>query len=226
MLLVETAPGERVDDVRVHEVGPANDVPVNDVPVNDVPAVVRPRTSVRESLPGLIRSFGPHGAWIAIWSAVGAFGTVLTPLLLTRPLALLILSPRTVVVVVAAAQLDLIPFLLVGLFRLSVADWSYFELGRRAGAVSELPSSLAGVRARVARFWPLRLIGRVSHRLAAMVCRSRPAAALVLALRPSGRYLAVAGAYGVSWGLAAASSVFGTVAYLVIVHQSLATVTG
>lgn len=177
------------------------------------------------SLTSLARATGAHGLWIGIWSVVGVLGTALTPALLHRPALLLALSPRTLVVALAAAELGLIPFVLLGVARLSVADWSYFELGRRAGRTSG-PPWLDRISSRLTLVAPLRWAVDLSNRLASMLCQSSPAAALVLALRPNGRYLAIAGAYGVSARLAATASLVGTVGYLVVVHRSISIIMG
>lgn len=200
-------------------------VTANDNGVIPMTAPARLRAPGVGSLTSIARSAGLHGLWIGIWSAVGLLGTALTPALLQRPTLLLALSPRTFVVVLAAAELGLLPFLLLGVARLSVADWSYFELGRRTGFARDR-RRLVQLSSRVRLVAPLRWAVRVSDRLASMLCRSAPAAALVLALRPNGRYLAIAGAYGVSARLAAASSLIGTVAYLVVVHRSLSYLVG
>lgn len=151
-----------------------------------------------------VRAGWGHSAWIGTWSVIGLIGTVCTPALLDRPGWLLLLVPRTYSVVLAARQLDLVEFILLGLFRLSVADPSYYLLGRRYAAA--VPAGLRRPPRRLTRW----LLG--------LLARSRSLALVVLFLRPNGRYLAVAGAQQLRAphvGLAVTS---GTLCYLFAVH--------
>ena len=61
-------------------------------------------------------------------------GHVLAPhLLVTNPLILMMLSPRTINLAVAAGTVPLPTFLAVGLVRLAAADPCHYTLGRMHG---------------------------------------------------------------------------------------------
>lgn len=150
------------------------------------------------------RSGGLHSRWIGAWSVVSLAGTFATPLLLHRPILLLLLAPRTLAVVLAAQQLSLVELVVLGTVRLSVADPSYFILGRR---FSQIPARVPR------RCGPMR---RLVLWLFSLIERSPGLAAAVIFVRPSGRYLAVAGAKGMSAIHAGIAAVTGTVAYLTL----------
>lgn len=147
-----------------------------------------------------------HGLWILSWTVVGLAGTAAAPLLLDRPVLLMVMSPRTLFVALAVPHLDLVSFVVLGTARLCVSDASYFILGTRVPRSDSLASGS---------------LARGTQRLVRMMCASRALTGLVLFLRPSGRYLAVAGAHRVSAPLATVTSVAGTVLYLTAVHQGL-----
>lgn len=157
-----------------------------------------------------LRHGGVHSQWIVFCSLITTAGTIVTPLLLHRPVLLLLLAPRTVAVALAAGHLDLAEFLVLGTLRLSLADPSYFVMGRRFASI---PGARRGPRGPLGRLvlWLLDLIGR-----------SSVLAGVVLFLRPSGRYLAVAGAKGVSVTLAMTAAATGTICYLAVVHTGRA----
>ena len=159
-----------------------------------------------------LRQTGGHGLWIAVWSLVGAGGTVASPVLLGSPQLLMLLAPRAVFVALAAPGLSLPAFVALGLFRLSVADGSYYLIGRR----SQQSVASFAERCRSKRWWSP---AGFADRCARWLCRSKPMAGLVLFFRPSGRFIGIAGAYGVPAWLAASTSVTGTVVYLVAMHQ-------
>ena len=161
---------------------------------------------------GWLRQTGAHGAWIGAWSLVGFTGTAASPLLLGSPAMLMFLAPRAVFVALAAPTLPLLPFLAIGLFRLSVADGSYFVLG---GRVRDRVEAYAE-RCRERRWWSP---SGFADRCARWICHSRLTAGLVLFFRPSGRFCGVAAAYGVPAWLTGVASLSGTVAYLVAMHQ-------
>lgn len=140
------------------------------------------------------------------WTVVGVAGTIAAPVLIHRPVLLMALSPRAAFVALAARHLGLTAFVALGTARLCVSDASYFILGGRFPR-SVQPSS--------------RRVLRSAQRSMRLLCSSPPLAGLVLFLRPSGRYLAVAGAHRVSAPLATITSVTGTVVYLIAVHQGL-----
>lgn len=161
---------------------------------------------------GWLRQTGAHGAWIGIWSVLGLGGTVASPLLLSTPALLMFLAPRAVFVALAAPTLPLVPFLLMGLFRLSVADGSYFVLGGRVQTqVAEYAE-----RCRSRRWWSP---SGFADRCARWICHSRLMAGVVLFFRPSGRFCGVAAAYGVPAWLTGTATLSGTVVYLVAMHQ-------
>ena len=151
-----------------------------------------------------LRGGGLHSHWIGTWSAVSLVGTFATPLLLHRPVLLLLLAPRTLAVALAAQQLSLLELVLLGTVRLSLADPSYFILGRR---FSQMPARVPR------RCGPMR---RLVLWLFSLIERSPALAATVIFLRPSGRYLAVAGAKGMPATHACIAAVTGTVAYLMV----------
>lgn len=164
-----------------------------------------------------LRATRAHGIWILIWSAIGWVGLAWSPLLLDQPFLLMLLAPRAAFVLLAASDASFLPFVALGTFRLSVTDASWFVAGRSFPRTRTGPSrGLAGTR------WALR-IGDV---LCRWLCGRPLLAGAVLFFRPNGRYLGVAGAYGVCPRLSAVSSLAGTVLYLVIVHQGVGLFTG
>lgn len=166
---------------------------------------------------GWIQQTGLHGGWIASWSVVGVGGTLWAPIILSKPVLLMALAPRTVFVALAAPHLDLVPFVALGLLRLSMTDASYYVLGRR------LPDWVERRRKAPATGWRATLT-RGADRMADAICRRPWIAGPFLFLRPSGKYLAVAGAYGVNRTTAAVATVSGTVTYLVCMHQGISQV--
>ncbi|MEM9203521.1 MAG: hypothetical protein AAGC53_17900 [Actinomycetota bacterium] len=159
-----------------------------------------------------LRQSGAHGAWIGVWSLAGFGGTIASPALLATPVVLMFLAPRAMFLAVAAPNLPLLPFLALGLFRLTVADASYFVLGSRVQGKVEA----FGVRCRSKRWWSP---AGFADRCARWICHSRVMAGVVLFFRPSGRYIGIASAYGVPAWIAAWTSVTGTVLYLLAMHH-------
>lgn len=149
-----------------------------------------------------------HLTWIVLWSVAAGAATVLSPALLRHPILLMALAPRALFVALAAPELDIASFVLLGTVRLGVTDPSYFLIGRRIAARGDVP------RPEDSRFG---LFGR----LVTMMCRNRWLAALVLFLRPNARYLAVAGANRIPAPLAGLAAVTGTIAYLVALHAGV-----
>jgi membrane protein DedA with SNARE-associated domain len=130
-------------------------------------------------------------------------GTLATPALAgTAPLALLLLCPTTPTMVLAAASNPLWLFVLVGTFRLAVADPFNFMVGRLWGRQAIEWSSQ---RSRIAR-----VVWRVTER-----AMSR-CGLLVVAIHPAGSVMVLAGATGMSAGLVAAADLIGTVVYLIL----------
>jgi len=176
-------------------------------------------------LSSLVRDTGAHGLWIAIWSVVGIAATAGSPFLLDAPFLLMLLAPRAAFVLLAAPTVGIFWFVILGTVRLSIADANWFVVGRRLpGRIAEMVEQRQG---KVESRWPwVRTVGRMSSRLVKLLCASAPLAALVLFLRPNGRYLGVAGAFGVGSTLAGVSSVGGTIVYLIAVHLGVAELFG
>ncbi len=164
-----------------------------------------------------LRATRAHGVWILIWSAVGWVGLAWSPLLLDHPFLLMLLAPRAAFVLLAASDASFLPFVALGTLRLSVTDASWFVAGRH------FPRTGTGASAGFAcTRWTIR-IGDI---LCRWLCGRPLLAGAVLFFRPNGRYLGVAGAYGVCPRLSAASSLAGTILYLAIVHQGVELFTG
>lgn len=158
------------------------------------------------SVPGRVVTLARHEARrlvvpLAVLSIVSWVGTAAAPSLETRPLLLVALSPRLAFLALAAHKVGLVPFLVVGMLRLTVADPFNFLLGRRHGAS---------------------FVDRMSPRLRAFtVMRSAMTRCvpLLVFLRPNGTNLALAGASRTKVLLVVAADVVGTAVYLVFVHQ-------
>jgi len=156
--------------------------------------------------------------WIVLWSIVGWAGTLAAPVLLDHPFVLMLLAPRALFVGLAADSVNIVAFVLLGTLRLAATDASYFIVGRRfprLAAKMTAPNAGRFVRYRAAA-------ARWGDRLCAWICDHAAKAAAVLFFRPNGKYLAVAGAYGVSARLAGLSSVAGTAIYLISFHLGVA----
>ena len=137
---------------------------------------------------------------LAALTAVSTLGTMAAPGLTQRPLLLVALSPRLSFLALAAPKVGLVPFLVVAGIRLCLADPFHFVLGRRHGtkAIDKL----------IRWSWL-----RKAHDLAS---KSVP---LLVFLRPNGTNLAIAGASRNRTLHIAAADIFGTLVYLVLVHQ-------
>lgn len=139
---------------------------------------------------------------LAVLSLVSTIGTLAAPGLWAKPLLLMALSPRLPFLALAAPQVALVPFLVVGTVRLCLADPFHFRLGRRLASTGGRSGRLGA-----------RLAG---HRLA------RPASAVAVVLRPNGRHLALAGAVGLRVSVVIALDLAGTVLYLAGLHGATA----
>jgi hypothetical protein len=174
------------------------------------------RESSRQRFVSWLRDARGHGVWILIWSMVSWVGTAWSPMLLERPVLLMALAPRATFVVLAAPHMNFVTFVLLGTVRLSLTDWNWYLVGRKfpeRGAAKATASTASSGRVWVR--WMLRFTNRMCTWLA-----GRPiVAAAVLFIRPNGKYLGVAGAYGVGPWVAGLSSVSGTMLYLAAVHQ-------
>lgn len=154
-----------------------------------------------------------------LWSAIGLAGTLLAPLLTGHPFVLMLLSPRALFVALASDSVGLVPFVLLGTLRLSATDASYYIIGRT------LPDELAGRASRPNHGSIRRAVATVAER-GDRICRwfcSRPRlAGAFLFVRPNGKYLGLAGAYGVNRWLAGLSAILGTATFLTAMHVGIA----
>jgi len=144
---------------------------------------------------------------LAILSVASACGSLLAPhLLVANPLLLIALSPRAIFLAVAAGTVHLPLFLAVGLVRLGAADPWYYALGRMHG-----PEIAAGV----ARRSPLagRFVG-------CLLELGRGKGLVAVALAPTGKVLALAGASGLRPGRVALADAGGTLAQLTVLYAA------
>ena len=138
------------------------------------------------------------GAW-AMLSAVSALGTALTPALLAFPMVLVAFTPRLPFLVLAATTANPVLFFGVALPRMLVADPIHITLGRRYGA----------------RFVPKR-----AHRLMQRL------GLVGVALRPTSKVLAAAGACKLSTTRVLTADVLGTIGLLVTVYFGTTSILG
>ena len=141
---------------------------------------------------------------IAVLTVVSNIGTAAAPTLATdQPLVLMALSPRLAFLTLAANKVALIPFFVVGMIRLCLADPFHFALGRRHGtaALDRIPGRL----------------GRLTDGVRKLAGRSVP---VLVFLRPNGTNLAIAGASPTNRLHVAIADVVGTAIYLVLVHTA------
>lgn len=131
----------------------------------------------------------------------------------------MLLSPRALFVALASDGVPLVPFVLLGTLRLSVTDASYYIIGRRfPDSVDAAPDTTA----RVSRLRRLtRRLTREGDNLCRWFCARPRLAGAFLFLRPNGKYLGVAGAYGVGPLTAGLSAATGTAAFLTAVHLGI-----
>ena len=158
-----------------------------------------------------------HGLWILAWSIVGWAGTALAPALADKPFLLMLLSPRALFVAMASDSVSIVPFVVLGTIRLSITDASYYVIGRRFPSVintDTVPSTkpVSRMRARIRR------VGTELNRLCRFFCARPKLAGAFLFFRPNGKYLGVAGAYGVRPLVAGLSAVSGTAIFLALMH--------
>lgn len=178
----------------------------------------------RRTFPGLsrlrniIRQSRRHGIWILLWSVVGWVGTGLAPMLTGQPFLLMLLSPRALFVALASNSVPLVPFVLLGTLRLSVTDASYYVIGRRLP--SEVRPSAPVARGGVIGL--ARSLARKGDRLCRWFCARPRLAGAFLFLRPNGKYLGLAGAYGVNSLVAGLSATLGTATFLAAIHLGAA----
>lgn len=162
------------------------------------------------------RRLGLHGLWITLWAVTSGLATLWSPALLDHPVFLMMLAPRAAFVVLAAPHIGFLPFVALGTARLAITDASWFIVGRRFPDRTGRPTLLSRIRWTRWTMW-------VTGRLCRWICSTGLVAATVLFFRPNGRYLGIAGANGVDSRLAGASSILGTMIYLVAVHVGVGT---
>ena len=138
------------------------------------------------------------GAW-ALLSAVSALGTALTPALLAFPMILVAFTPRLPFLVLAATTANPVVFFGVAVPRMLVADPIHIALGRRYGG----------------RFVPRRC-RRVMDRLGLVG----------VALRPTSKVLAAAGACKLRTSRVLTADVLGTVGLLATIYVGASSVLG
>lgn len=138
------------------------------------------------------------GAW-AVLSAVSAVGTALTPTLLAFPMLLVAFTPRLPFLFLAATSANPVLFFCVAVPRMLVADPIHIALGRRYGG----------------RFVPRRA-QRLMLRLGL----------LGVALRPTSKVLAAAGACKLRTSRVLVADVLGTVGLVVGIYVGTSTVLG
>jgi hypothetical protein len=178
----------------------------------------------RRQLVAWLRQARGHGVWILLWSIVSWVGTALSPTLLERPVLLMALAPRATFVLLAAPHMGLWSFVALGTLRLSLTDWNWYLVGRRFPERGAAKADRA--RTDQSRFPWVRWTLRITDQLCRWLAGRRLVAGAVLFFRPNGKYLGVAGAYGVGPALAAATSLSGTVLYLIAMHQGLGALLG
>ena len=189
------------------------------VPALSAASARPPRLRARlAQLRSWLAASGGHGVWILVWSLVGWGGTALAPFLGDHPFLLMLLAPRALFVALAVDSVALVPFVLAGTARLAMTDASYFILGRRfpRDRSAQRPRLFADARLRLARIFV-----RWTDGMCRWLCNHGMKAGTVLFFRPNGKYLAVAGSYGVSARVAGWSSVSGTMLYLASFHLGL-----
>lgn len=155
----------------------------------------------RRSVPGLVLPLVPL-LFLSVASAVGA---LLAPrLLTTNPLLLVVLSPKTLHLAVAAGAVPLPLFLAVGLLRLAAGDPWHYALGRTHGP------AMAGALARQSAG-----LGAAARWLLSLGERK---GLLAVALYPTGKVLVVAGAARISPSRVAVADAAGTLFQLALIY--------
>lgn len=139
----------------------------------------------------------------------------MAPALMHKPFLLMMLSPRALFVALASDSVSLIPFVLLGTLRLSITDASYYIIGRRFPRGVDAPPSTKPVSRWRCR---MRRIASEGDRLCRFFCSRPRLAGAFLFFRPNGKYLGVAGAYGVHPLVAGLSAATGTAVFLAAMH--------
>jgi hypothetical protein len=138
------------------------------------------------------------GAW-AVLSAISALGTALTPALLAFPMVLVAFTPRLPFLVLAATSANPVLFFGIAVPRMLVADPIHIALGRRYGG-RFVPKRARSLMTR------LGLVG--------------------VALRPTSKVLAAAGACKLRTSRVLTADVVGTVGLLASIYLTTSTVVG
>lgn len=137
-------------------------------------------------------------AW-AVLSAISAVGTALTPALLAFPMVLIAFTPRLPFLFMAAATTNPLLFFGVAVPRMLVADPIHIALGRRYGA---------------------RLVPQRAQRLMLRL------GLVGVALRPTSKVLAAAGACKLRTSRVLIADILGTVGLVVGIYVGTSTVFG
>lgn len=148
--------------------------------------------------------------FLSVLTTISWIGVALTPLLIDHPIVLVGFTPRLMFLTLAAPVTGLPMFLLVGTFRLCVADPVNFSVGRVLGPK---------VQERMQR--KKRIPEWLTSRLSQTRLFRKYAMALLIFFRPNGITMNIAGANGVSGKQAAVLGFAGTVVYLVTLHTGI-----
>ncbi len=148
--------------------------------------------------------------FLSVLTTISWVGVAMTPLLLEHPIVLVGFSPRLLFLTLAAPVTSLPMFLLVGTFRLCVADPVNFSVGKVLGPK---------IHDRMQR--KKRIPEWLSARLSQTRLFRKYAMAGLIFFRPTGITMNIAGANGVSGKQATVLAVAGTVTYLFTLHTGV-----
>ena len=141
-------------------------------------------------------------------------------MLADRPFIVMMMSPRALFVALASDSVPLLPFVVLGTLRLSVTDASYYIIGRK------LPNEIGVCKTVPTTRWKkaIHSVASKGDALCRWFCARPRLAGAFLFFRPNGKYLGIAGAYGVNRWVAAMSATMGTAVFLTAMHIGLASV--
>ena len=148
--------------------------------------------------------------FLGILTTVSWIGVAMTPLLYEHPIVLVGFSPRLVFLTLAAPVTSLPMFMLVGTFRLCVADPVNFSIGKVLGP---------RIHERIQR--KRRMPEWFTNRLSQTALFRKYAMSALIFFRPTGVTMNIAGANGVSGRNAAMLGFAGTVTYLLALHAGV-----
>ena len=155
---------------------------------------------------------------LGVLSVVSAAGTLGAPALWGRPLLLVLMTPRLPFLVHASTSVPWYVLAPVTVLRLCVADPAHFLLGRHGGDAARLRARRWTQSSRWAHRRPRLSPGGAVHRTLARVAPAgRESAVAVVAVRPVGRHLMIAGATHSRARAVALADLAGTVVYVVAV---------